>query len=154
MLSVLSHPFFLLLAGGVLTGIIIPKISRKWQNYQKELDLKTELVTEMSESVMTIVMTFEFFLLQDEEGLNTINKEELRNKLKEWRIRSCVIGSKLHAYFPSHSLHKDWIDFSNDVVEACKNTVEKNWQPKKDSLLGTKAKLINLALELKIEVLG
>ena len=71
LLEILSHPLFIVLVGGVLTGIVIPKISRKQKNYQKELDLKTELVAEMSESVMTILITFESNLSYDEENLET-----------------------------------------------------------------------------------
>ena len=46
-LSIISHDLFIRSVGAILTGIIIPLITRNWQNHQKELDLKTGLVAEM-----------------------------------------------------------------------------------------------------------
>ena len=146
MSSVLSQ-LFILLVGAILTGIIIPKINRKRQFYQKELDLKAGLLAEMSQSVMTIVMTIEFCLSSENEDVETnAEKKNLQLKLKEWQIQSCVIGSKLHAYFPGESpqekkyLHKQWEAFSEQVVEASqKVSNKKEWLDKKDELLETKS---------------
>ena len=151
----LTHPLFLLLIGALLTGIILPSITRKWQNYQKELDLKTELVAEMSKSLMTVLMTFEFNLLHTSDGSsigNTANNE-LTEKLKEWQIMSCVIGSILHAYFPNDPLHKNWLLYSKEVSLFCEKATKDNWQNKKEGLLIEKAMLIKQVLNKNIELL-
>ena len=151
----LTHPLFLLLIGALLTGIILPSITRKWQNYQKELDLKTELVSEMSKSLMTVLMTFEFSLFHTSNGSSAGDKasKELIEKLKEWQISSCVIGSKLHAYFPNDPLHKNWLKYSQEVSSFCEKGTKDNWKNEKECLLTTKAELINQALNQKIELL-
>ena len=117
--NILKHPLFLLVLGAILTGLVLPSITRRWQNYQKELDLKTELVAEMSKSLMTVLETFEFSILHSLDGTESVNKHSTgRNEvLKEWKIWSCVIGSKLHAYFPNKDesgdqLHIKWLLFS------------------------------------------
>jgi len=152
---ILTHPLFLLLVGALLTGVILPSITRKWQNYQKELDLKTELVAEMSKSLMTVLMTFEFSLLHTSDGSSIDNSanNELTEKLKEWQIMSCVIGSKLHAYFPNDPLHKDWLIYSKEVSLFCEKATKDNWHNEKELLLTKKAKLINQVLNNNIELL-
>jgi hypothetical protein len=52
----LNHPFVLLLTGALLSGLLIPSFTRRWQNHQKILELKTELVSEVSESTMKLIM--------------------------------------------------------------------------------------------------
>ena len=153
--NISEHPLFLLVLGAILTGLVLPSITRRWQNYQKELDLKTDLVAEMSASLMTILMTFEFSLLHTSDGAEIGNKgdSELTEKSKEWKIWSCVIGSKLHAYFPDDPLHKKWTSFSKEVSLFCETATKDNWSKEKEPLLSTKAKLIKQVLNQKIDLL-
>jgi hypothetical protein len=41
----ISNPLVLLIVGAVISGILVPYITRQWQDHQKELELKTELVS-------------------------------------------------------------------------------------------------------------
>jgi len=43
----MSHPFLLLVAGTIVSSIIIPDFTRQWQNNQKQLELKTNLADEI-----------------------------------------------------------------------------------------------------------
>jgi hypothetical protein len=58
--EIVSHPFFLLLVGALISGLLIPYFTRRWQNHQKELEIKTNLVGRISESIMSMIMTNQF----------------------------------------------------------------------------------------------
>jgi len=60
MTSVLAHPLIVLLVGAALTGILVPAFTRRWQNRQKELEIKAALVSDLSEAIMSIVMAVQF----------------------------------------------------------------------------------------------
>jgi hypothetical protein len=46
--KVLSHPLTLLLTGAVVTSLVVPAITRGWQDHQKALAVKSELVEDMT----------------------------------------------------------------------------------------------------------
>ena len=113
----LKHPFILLLTGFALTGLIVPTITRWWQIRQKELEIKIELVSEISESVMKFVMAIQFSHIaarsygNHTEELSRI-QHDLNNSYHEWEVRSAVIGTKLQAYLPdTSSIPEEWTDF-------------------------------------------
>jgi len=49
-IGLLSHPLFLLVIGAIISSIIIPVYTNQWQNYQKELEIKSKLAEEISRS--------------------------------------------------------------------------------------------------------
>lgn len=113
MADFLAHPLFLLLAGAVLTGLLIPTVTRRWQDRQKALELKTELVGEISESITEMVMAVQFVHL----GAASMNQEKFDEAYREWEARSAVIGTKLQAYFPKTEIPDDWTRLSEVVTD-------------------------------------
>ena len=159
--TILEHPLFLLLVSAVFTGLFLPWITRRWQLWQKELELKTELVAEISEVVMSAAMDAE---LAQESSINADAKSGGRTHIDAYRdlkVDSCIIGSKLHAYFPDESreeneIHKKWKRFSDELVDYFKrmcnlvpggNVVQAN---EKNNLLNTKADIIKEILATKM----
>ncbi len=116
-----GHPFVLLVIGALLTGLFVPFITRRWQDRQKELELKTNLVADMSQSVHTFTMTLLFegrrrrlhSAVETSEPL--IRRTELEAAYQDWRVRSAVIGAKLEAYFRDASLRDEWSSFTRAV---------------------------------------
>ena len=45
----LSHPLLLLLVGALVSSYLLPLLTQSWQNHQKELELKSALVSQISE---------------------------------------------------------------------------------------------------------
>jgi hypothetical protein len=43
----MSNPFLLLVAGAIVSSIIIPDFTRRWQDNQKQIELKTNLADEI-----------------------------------------------------------------------------------------------------------
>jgi hypothetical protein len=98
--------------GAIITSLLIPWFFQVWQDYQKELEIKSDLVGQISESVTRMIMSTQFFFLNNPEtlGLEQYNKqmEELNSDYRDWEIASSVIDSQLKAYFPHTSLSSDW----------------------------------------------
>lgn len=103
-------------------GLYLPQ---RWQKRQRDTQIKTELVTQIVELVMRTVMTIYMFKKHPTERNMTenIQESELEQVYKNWRVDTCVIGSKLHAYFPP-KIHREWDDFSDMVTEYYEN----NWK--------------------------
>src|SRR3954465_8200034 len=64
--KVLGHPVFLLVLGAAVSSLLIPAITRGWQNHEKQLQIKTGLVTDMSSSLTTFLMAIQFAEVQSE----------------------------------------------------------------------------------------
>jgi hypothetical protein len=113
MVDFLAHPLFLLFAGAVVTGLLIPALTRRWQDRQKALELKTELIGEISESITEMVMAVQFVHL----GATSMDQQRFDEAYREWEARSAVIGTKLQAYFPRTAIPAEWAKLSEVVID-------------------------------------
>src|SRR5688500_16918060 len=86
----------------IALALLAPWITRRWQERQRDSKTKVGLVTEISRLVMTTVMTFHLSRTHQTGHGTDVQKlsADLDVAYKKWVIGSCVIGSKLHAYFP------------------------------------------------------
>jgi hypothetical protein len=114
----LKHPLFLLLVGFALTGVIVPAITRLWQTRQKELEIKIDLVSDVSESVMTFLMAIQFVHVKPRRYPDRAKElsefqQELNKRYFEWEVRRSVIGTKLEAYLPDKTIPAKWTDFDD-----------------------------------------
>ena len=122
----------MLIVGAVISGLIIPLITRNWQNRQKSLEIKTNLVSEISQSVMEFFMSVQFVHLRAEQRQSSqgdVSQEEqieFDQAYKTWEVKSAVIGTKLEAYLTESKLPEAWTTFSNIVTQfyALEGTTE------------------------------
>src|SRR6185295_740582 len=59
---VLAHPLTITFAGAVLAAIVLPLVTREWQDRQNELDLKRSLVERVAEASTTAVRKDIFYV--------------------------------------------------------------------------------------------
>jgi hypothetical protein len=120
MSAFLAHPLIVLLVGAVVTGLLVPTLTRRWQDRQKELELKTQLVSELSQSTMEIIMAVQYFHLaargqrQGDTDLTSLG-QELNQAYREWEVKSSVIGTKLQSYFSTTTIPTEWSQFSETI---------------------------------------
>jgi len=110
--ELLKHPLTILFVGALISGLLIPTITRRWQNHQKALEIKTQLVGELSKSIMEIIMGIQFAHL----GAKSQKQADFDKAYREWEIQSAVIGTKLQAYFPDTTIPDEWTGFSELVT--------------------------------------
>jgi hypothetical protein len=120
------QPFLLIITTAIISHYLIPKITKRWQDHQKELELKTGFVTEISESVLGIVMAIQFA----EVGAKSQTQDQFDNAYRDWEIKKAIIGSKIRGYFPHTTLGPDWDEFSDMVSEvyALSGTADKDFR--------------------------
>ena len=146
----------------VLTGLAL-WLPRRWQNKQKELELKSGLVSEISEAVMTTVMSVYLYnTLGGQLQKNNVGAEDQRHELdktyKKWKVDSCIIGSKIHAYFPveekgDEQIHIKWTDFSDRLSEYFKKYREIQEENNECTLEKDKERILHLKAKIIQEIL-
>jgi len=121
--SWLSHPLVLLMIGAAISSLLIPFLTRGWQNYEKELDIRTALAGEMTKSVTDLVMAVQFVEVLAPFARETRNEEaevarqfreefeRMNEAYRQWQIDSAVIGARLRSYFPGTELGADWVSY-------------------------------------------
>jgi hypothetical protein len=113
--SIVSHPAFLLLTGAVISGLLIPSITQRWQNHQKELDVKSRLVSETSHALATYRGSIQRIELAGGER----SLRRLDGAFADWGVRSAVIRSELQAYFGHNKrLLNAWDNFDTGAIGA------------------------------------
>jgi len=114
--EILSNPLLLLIVGGLVTGLLIPYITTQWQNYEKELEIKTNLVSKISEYATRMLMAIQFVEVSQSQGINgSLTNEEYDNEYRDWKINSDIMQSQINAYFPNIDSDNHWKKFSNAV---------------------------------------
>ena len=112
-MDIFSHPLFLLLVGALVSGLLIPWFTSRWQNHQKELELKTQLATDITETVTAFVLAIQFAEL----GAVGQSQEDFDAGYRDWEIRNAVISSKLRVYFPDPELRDEWSRFARFATD-------------------------------------
>ena len=119
----MSHPLTLLIVGAVLTGFLAPAITRRWQDRQKELEVKTGLVTELSEVTMSILLAIQFVRVRRDQPTALASTEVLTKRQQEfddayraWEVQSAIVGTKLQAYFTGTRIPEIWTALSEAIT--------------------------------------
>jgi len=127
------HPAVLLILTALLTGLLVPLVTRQWERHDKavearradnarelevrraenakELEVKTALVRQIGVSSARF--------LAAAETADFVNRPRaLDNAYREFEEASFDIGSQLAAYFPSSMLSRRWGDFAYSIRNA------------------------------------
>lgn len=107
-----SNPMLILIVGALVTGLLVPYITNQWQNHQKELELKTDLVAEISDVVTRMILAIQFA----EVGATSFTQEDYDKSYSNFLVSSAIIGSKIRSYFPDTQLGKEW-DTNSKIIE-------------------------------------
>jgi hypothetical protein len=108
----LRHPFTLLLATALISGWLVPRITRSWQDHQRRGELKVQLVTEAGNSAASMLVTAQF----SEFGGSATNQEEINRAFRAWETEQVVVSTKIRAYVDDVALAKDWDTLSHMIT--------------------------------------
>lgn len=100
----LAHPLSLLIVGAAVSSLVVPALTRGWQDHQKELEVKTNLVSEIAEAATRFFVAVQFAELRAASQRH----EDFDAAYRDWEVKSAVIASKLRAYFPGRVVEVDW----------------------------------------------
>jgi len=117
----LAHPMVLALVGALVTSLLLPIVTRQWQDHQTELDIKTKLVNQISGSVATALAQ----LAVTESGQSArlpIPFQDYYDAYQVWEQSRASIRSQLEAYFPNSDVGEQWQTYSGEVDNFYKFT--------------------------------
>lgn len=109
--ATLSHPFVLLVVGALVTRYLVPAFTRRWQDHQKELEIKVGLVDQISNATAELLIAVQFAELGAE------SQEKLDEAYRAWEIAGATIGGRLQAYFPRSKVLGEWRDLKDGVTQ-------------------------------------
>jgi hypothetical protein len=115
-----ANPLLVTVVAALLGGLLIPQITREWQDHQKALEIKTDLVSQMSESASSAVMTGRFIAAGLVRGASTDPNADQRawnEGYRAWTTGSASIGAKLEAYFAGSDRGSEWRSFADVVTD-------------------------------------
>lgn len=95
----------------VLSGYLVPRITRRWQDHQKELELKISLVDLINDAVLQFIVAMQFA----ERKAST--QEAFDDAYRKWEVQRAVLEGKLSAYFDDASVSRDFALFSDAVSD-------------------------------------
>ncbi len=115
----LAHPFVIAVVIAVLVNLLIPQFTRKWQDHQKALEIKTGLVSDMGESISNTVMNGRFIaagLVSRSSSDPRADQRAFNDGYRAWSTSSASIAAKIEAYF-GNELGTQWRKFANVVTD-------------------------------------
>jgi hypothetical protein len=115
----LANPLVVTVAAALLVNWVIPSVTRKWQDHQKALEIKTGLVGDMSESVASAVSTGRFLasgLIARASADPHAEQQAWNSGYRDWTTSSSAIGARLQAYLPNDT-GAAWRTFANVVTD-------------------------------------
>jgi hypothetical protein len=127
--EILSHPLSLLLIGAIVSGLLIPYFTNRWQRHQKGLEIRIDLVRRISRTIMSI-MTMIDSPLKTESSEKLV--EDLHKEIREFQVDRGIIGTELHGYFPSEDCPEN-IGDKWDRLGDCIEILIECMKDKKDS---------------------
>jgi hypothetical protein len=123
-----AHPASLLLIGGAITallsGLLVPYVTRSWQNHDRELERRGAILHEelgVKSHLVNLIggATADFLgasqLHPYAEAATAIGLSEYDRAYVHWSISSAEIASQLAAYLPDSSAGRKWTYFSQNM---------------------------------------
>ncbi len=121
-----SAPLVLTLAGALL----VPWITRTWQNREHEHQLKGALVTEMSDAFTAPVLTAQFIAtgliakhLKDPAQRAAAVQLQYEQGLRAWRLTSARVATEIEAHFPTE-VKQQWTAYAEIVTDFYRLSAE------------------------------
>ena len=103
----------------LLVNLLIPQFTRKWQDHQKALEIKTGLVSDMGESISNAIMSGRFIaagLVSRSSSDPRADQRAFNDGYRAWTTSNASIGAKIQAYF-GNDLGSQWRSFANVVTD-------------------------------------
>lgn len=115
--------FSLAIVSLLAAGLVLPAATKQWSDRTQELELKKELLSQMSEASTTAIDSSYCIVLRCEpeeivsrqlsdptllRDAAVAGQRRINETLSGWSVKSARIGTLLKAYFPGSSLLADW----------------------------------------------
>ena len=104
-------PIIAVILTAALSGYIIPRVTRDWQDYQKELEIKTSIVESANIEILNILLAMQFA----ERKVGT--QADFDKAYRTWEVQRSALAGKISVYFHGQSVAKDFESFSEALTD-------------------------------------
>jgi len=118
--QLLRHPLFLVLATGLISSYLIPRLTRRWQDHQKAIETRTRFASEITESVVKFILAVQIAerkTIEQDVAKRKIEQDDYNKAYQEWEVKRATLGSQIRGYFQDPQLALDWASLSEAVTE-------------------------------------
>jgi hypothetical protein len=120
--AMLRHPLVVggvvAVVSGIVASLLVPAVTRSWQDRPRELALKRGLVERVSKTSADAVARANAFGFTAQTAARTGVKITRRRRvaflagaLRRWDVHASAIGSELETYFPQTSIPRRWREY-------------------------------------------
>jgi hypothetical protein len=115
----LRHPLVigatLTLLSAVLASVLIPALTRVWQDRPKALALKRDLVAKISQTATAAIIRARYYPAGHPTASIATRDTAYTRTASRWQVDSAAIGSELATYFRTTALPMRWQRYTEAV---------------------------------------
>ena len=122
--KVLSHPILLLVTGAIISSLIIPYYTKSWQDYQKELEIKSEIARSIGTNIADYIISGR--LVQMPSFMKEI---DVTQTAINWEVSISDIKSQIQSYFNDPRISEEWekLTFAIREFVSLETGLSENW---------------------------
>jgi predicted nucleotide-binding protein (sugar kinase/HSP70/actin superfamily) len=109
--EVLVHPLTLLLIGGGVSSLVIPWITNKWQDHRKELEIKVEIASKMSELIAKLFGSALTSSVRKKQPTTDAERDSVYENIAKLFVDFNIIRSKLQSYYSDTEFTNRWYNY-------------------------------------------
>lgn len=114
----LSAPLLITVVGALLINFVIPQITTNSQNHQRALEVKTSLVSNMSDAIAKALMVARLVATDVIPKTGANAQGPFNTGLQEWQEQQSKLGTELEAYFPGTRISGEWRRYAETVTNV------------------------------------
>ena len=118
----LLTPVIVTVLGAMLTAVVVPRISERFQTKQQQLDVRTALASDMSGAFANALLRSRFVARgaiyapsTDKVVQKAATQAEFNSMLKDWTIANAELNAQLSARYAGGLLALDWRKYGRAV---------------------------------------
>jgi hypothetical protein len=105
-------PLLAVVLTAAVSGLVVPEITRHWQDHEKELQLKTGLVDGVNETIMSMLVA-----IQSVDHGSGISQAKLDDAYDKWEVQRAMLSGKFKAYFPDEQIGQKFDRLTDAITE-------------------------------------
>jgi hypothetical protein len=111
------YPLFLLVIGALISGVLVAKLTNKWENNKKKLEIKVDIVSKIDETIMHQIGKAVLLVSQKKKSLIENERNAHLEHIHKWyTLEAKGIESKLDTYFPETNLNDRWNRYAHALI--------------------------------------
>ena len=107
--AILAHPLVLLLAGALVSGILVPAFTHQWQAQQATQQTKTEVIDDIA-ACITPALTEAEVAVNPVFARGDTSRQSIGSTYRIFMGKAANTGADIGAYFPGNDIPRHWSD--------------------------------------------